>query len=141
MTSASVSARARASVIKALVARTKSEINYLADPGAQQKFDTALKLVAMEPEFAGKDFAEIADEAHRIVMARAGKVAAKAPAEKSPAPDRTPPKPPVTLSGLPTAAASGAKSVTEVGGRLSGDDLEKAMDSLNDAELRKLMKG
>lgn len=128
-------------VIRALVARTKNEINYLADPGSQQKFDTALKLVAMEPEYAGKDFAEIADEAHRIVMARAGKVATKALAGPKPAPDRTPPTPPVTLSGLPIAAASGTKSVTEVVGRLSGDDLEKAMDSLNDVELRKLMKG
>lgn len=131
----------QATVINALVARTKTEIDYASDAAAQQTFDRALRLVASEPDAAGKDFAQIADEAHRMVMARMGVAQAKPLTAAQPAPDRTPPKPPVTLSGLPTAAASGTKSVTEVVGRLAGDDLEKAFDALSDADLKKLMRG
>lgn len=128
-------------VISALVARTKAEIDYASDPDAQKTFDRALRLVGSEPDAAGKDFAQLADEAHRMVMARMG-VKPSAPLTAArPAPDRTPPKPPITLGGLPTAAASGAKSVTEVVGRLVGDDLEKAFDALPDADLKKLMRG
>ena len=131
----------QATVINALVARTKTEIDYASDTDAQQTFDRALRLVASEPDAAGKDFAQIADEAHRMVLARMG-VKPSAPLTAArPAPDRTPPKPPITLGGLPTAAASGTKSVTEVVGRLAGDDLEKAFDALSDADLKKLMRG
>jgi hypothetical protein len=128
-------------VIRALVARTKTEIDYASDTAAQQTFDRALRLVASEPDAAGKDFAQIADEAHRMVMARMGVSQAKPSTAGRAAPDRTPPKPPITLGGLPTAAASGTKSVTEVVGRLAGDDLEKAFDALSDADLKKLMRG
>lgn len=131
----------QATVINALVARTKTEIDYASDTDAQQTFDRALRLVASEPDAAGKDFAQIADEAHRMVLARRG-VSQAAPSDApQAAPDRTPPKPPVTLTGLPTAAASGTKSATEVVGRLAGDDLEKAFDALSDADLKKLMRG
>lgn len=131
----------QANVISALVARTKTEIDYASDTDAQQTFDRALRLVGSEPDAAGKDFAQIADEAHRMVLARMG-VKPSAPSTAArPAPDRTPPKPPITLGGLPTAAASGTKSVTEVVGRLAGDDLEKAFDALSDADLKKLMRG
>lgn len=128
-------------VISALVARTKAEIDYASDPDAQQTFDRALRLVASEPDAAGKDFAQIADEAHRMVLARRGVAPAAPSTTGRAAPDRTPPKPPITLGGLPTAAASGTKSVTEVVGRLAGDDLEKAFDALSDADLKKLMRG
>lgn len=128
-------------VISALVARTKAEIDYASDPDAQQTFDRALRLVASEPDAAGKDFAQIADEAHRMVLARRGVAPAAPSTAGRAAPDRTPPKPPITLGGLPTAAASGTKSVTEVVGRLAGDDLEKAFDALSDADLKKLMRG
>lgn len=128
-------------VISALVARTKAEIDYASDTDAQQTFDLALRLVASEPDAAGKDFAQIADEAHRMVMARRGVAPAAPSTAGRAAPDRTPPKPPITLGGLPTAAASGTKSVTEVVGRLAGDDLEKAFDALSDADLKKLMRG
>ena len=125
----------QATVINALVARTKTEIDYASDTDAQQTFDRALRLVASEPDAAGKDFAQIADEAHRMVMARRGVAPAAPSTAGRAAPDRTPPKPPITLGGLPTAAASGTKSVTEVVGRLAGDDLEKAFDALSDADL------
>lgn len=128
-------------VISALVARTKTEIDYASDTDAQQTFDRALRLVASEPDAAGKDFAQIADEAHRMVMARMGVSQAKPSTAAQPAPDRTPPKPPITLGGLPTAAASGTKSISEVAGRLTGDDLEQAFDALPDADLKKLMRG
>lgn len=127
-------------VINDLVARTKGEIDYLASRDLQERFDTALKLVANESEFADKDFADIAEEAHRIVLARMGRTPVATPAAKT-APNRTPPVPPVTLSGLPTAATSGAQPVNQVIGRLVGDDLERALDSMNPAELQKLMRG
>ncbi len=128
-------------VISALVARTKTEIDYASDTDAQQTFDRALRLVGSEPDAAGKDFAQLADEAHRMVMARRVVAPAAPSTAGRAAPDRTPPKPPITLGGLPTAAASGTKSVAEVVGRLAGDDLEKAFDALSDADLKKLMRG
>ena len=128
-------------VISALVARTKTEIDYASDTDAQQTFDRALRLVGSEPDAAGKDFAQIADEAHRMVMARRGVAPAAPSTTGRAAPDRTPPKPPITLGGLPTAAASGTKSISEVAGRLTGDDLEQAFDALPDADLKKLMRG
>ena len=128
-------------VISALVARTKTEIDYASDTDAQQTFDLALRLVASEPDAAGKDFAQIADEAHRMVMARRGVAPAAPSTTGRAAPDRTPPKPPITLGGLPTAATSGTKSISEVAGRLTGDDLEQAFDALPDADLKKLMRG
>ena len=131
----------QANVISALVARTKTEIDYASDTDAQQTFDRALRLVASEPDAAGKDFAQIADEAHRMVMARRGVAPAAPSTAGRAAPDRTPPKPPITLGGLPTAATSGTKSISEVAGRLTGDDLEQAFDALPDADLKKLMRG
>lgn len=128
-------------VISALVARTKTEIDYASDPDAQKTFDRALRLVGSEPDAAGKDFAQIADEAHRMVMARRGVAPAAPSTAGRAAPDRTPPKPPITLGGLPTAATSGTKSISEVAGRLTGDDLEQAFDALPDADLKKLMRG
>ena len=131
----------QANVISALVARTKTEIDYASDTDAQQTFDRALRLVASEPDAAGKDFAQIADEAHRMVLARRGVAPAAPSTAGRAAPDRTPPKPPITLGGLPTAATSGTKSISEVAGRLTGDDLEQAFDALPDADLKKLMRG
>ena len=131
----------QANVISALVARTKTEIDYASDTNAQQTFDRALRLVGSEPDAAGKDFAQLADEAHRMVMARRGVAPAAPSTTGRAAPDRTPPKPPITLGGLPTAAASGTKSISEVAGRLTGDDLEQAFDALPDADLKKLMRG
>lgn len=128
-------------VISALVARTKAEIDYASDPDAQQTFDRALRLVASEPDAANRDFAQIADEAHRMVLARRGVAPAAPSTAGRAAPDRTPPKPPITLGGLPTAATSGTKSISEVAGRLTGDDLEQAFDALPDADLKKLMRG
>lgn len=133
--------RYQGNVISALVARTKTEIDYASDTDAQQTFDRALRLVASEPDAAGKDFAQIADEAHRMVMARRGVAPAAPSTAGRAAPDRTPPKPPITLGGLPTAATSGTKSISEVAGRLTGDDLEQAFDALPDADLKKLMRG
>lgn len=131
----------QANVISALVARTKTEIDYASDTNAQQTFDRALRLVGSEPDAAGKDFAQLADEAHRMVMARRVVAPAAPSTTGRAAPDRTPPKPPITLGGLPTAAASGTKSISEVAGRLTGDDLEQAFDALPDADLKKLMRG
>ena len=131
----------QANVISALVARTKTEIDYASDTDAQKTFDLALRLVASEPDAAGKDFAQIADEAHRMVIARRGVAPAAPSTTGRAAPDRTPPKPPITLGGLPTAATSGTKSISEVAGRLTGDDLEQAFDALPDADLKKLMRG
>ena len=128
-------------VISALVARTKAEIDYASDTDAQQTFDRALRLVGSEPDAAGKDFAQLADEAHRMVLARRGVAPAAPSTAGRAAPDRTPPKPPITLGGLPTAATSGTKSISEVAGRLTGDDLEQAFDALPDADLKKLMRG
>lgn len=82
-----------------------------ADEGIAALFDTKMRGVATEEAFKGKEFAEIAAEAHRRVAELFGKTAAPAPAP-APATGKaagTPPAAraaiPQTLSNLPAAAA------------------------------------
>jgi hypothetical protein len=135
------SARHEGLVISQIVEVTKSVLDYTKDAAAQRQFDVVMAGLRADPANATKPFADLAADANKAVLAIRGLSLGVQQKQQSSAPDRTPPKPPITLSGLPTAAASGAKSVTEVVGRLAGDDLEKAFDSLSDADLKKLMRG
>jgi hypothetical protein len=126
--------------IRQLIERTKGEVNYAADAKAQKQFDVAMAVIGADPDNASLGFDELIEQAHKVVAAQRGVAVSNKPQAK-PAPDRTPPKPPITLSGLPTAAASGTQSVSQVVGRLAGDELEKAFDSMSDAEFKKLLRG
>jgi hypothetical protein len=125
--------------IQALIARTKGEVDYASDPKAAKQFDAALQLIGADPDNTGMAFADLIQLSHKMVAAMRGVVPAKAALK--PAPDRTPPTPPITLSGLPTAATSGAQSVSQAVSKLNGDALQDALDSMPEAEYNKLMRG
>jgi hypothetical protein len=127
--------------IQALIARTKGEVDYAGDPKAAKQFDNALGLLSADPDNTGMAFAELIQLSHKMVATMRGVMPAKSTPVPKGAPDRTPPTPPITLSGLPTAATSGALSVSQAVGKLSGDALESAFDSMPDAEFKKLLRG
>lgn len=129
--------------INKLIAATKNEVDYAADPKAQKQFDTALSTIMADPDNAGKDYTELLTEAHRVVaavrglqIANATGAAAAAPA----APRRAPATPPVTLRSLPTAATPNANGdINDQLGRLNGQDFEAAFDKLSPAQRRALL--
>lgn len=98
----------------------KAGIDYQPDGEAAGQFDTALQVLAARKDAAGKSFEDLAQQAHRMVLALNGKLApaaspapapAAAPAAASPVPAPTPApatKPPVsippTLGHMPAAA-------------------------------------
>lgn len=126
--------------IQKLIASTKTEVDYATDTKAQRQFDMALQAVGQDPDNAGKDYAELLNQAHTVVMALRGVMRKEPEPAKAERPTRTAPQPPQTLAGLPTAASSGAKSVERTLAELTGDDLERAFDSLGKAELQRLLK-
>lgn len=127
--------------IQALIANTKAEVDYTSDAKAQRQFDTALSMVSQDPDNEGKPYAELIAEAHKVVMFRRGVTPSPA-ANKAlaPRPERQSAQPPQTLSGLPTAASSTAKSVERTLAELSGDELERAFSALPKGEFERLLK-
>ena len=127
--------------IQQLIARAKTDVDYLADPKAQRQFDTALGMVSQDPDNAQRSYADLIDEAHKVVLAMRGVVRTTAPGKApEPRPERQAAQPPQTLSGLPTAASSYGKSVERTLAELSGDDLERAFDALPKGELARMLK-
>lgn len=92
----------------------KAGIDYKPDGDAAGQFDTALQVLAARKDMAGKPFEDLAREAHRVVLALNGKLAAApatppSAAPAAPAPAAAPaPKPareiPPTLGHMPAAA-------------------------------------
>lgn len=130
--------------------RVSGEIDYKATPGAAQHFDRALQVVLADPEFAGKDIAEVYDEAHSIVCARMG-VQRKAPGGeptqqqagtggKTEAPNRQTAAAPLTLRNLPAAASTTpAGGVEEQLARLTGPEYEAAFSKLTPSQRARLL--
>ena len=89
----------------------KAGIDYKPDGDAAAQFDTALQLVAARKGMAGKPFEDLAQQAHRMVLALHGKLSPVPSASPPPAaaPAAAPaPKPPreipPTLGHMPAAA-------------------------------------
>lgn len=115
----------------------KQGVDYAKDVKAQKAFDQALTLVLGDEDSAALSFGQQVFKAHGIVKAMLGvktpttttttttTTTAKpgAAAAGKPAP-RVPPKAPVTLRGVPAAAASNAGDAVELGGKLRGVDYE-----------------
>jgi pyruvate dehydrogenase E2 component (dihydrolipoamide acetyltransferase) len=112
----------------------RAGIDY-ADPGLAAMYDAKMKQVSAEADFAGTDFAEVAQEAHARVMALFGKTPgaagpapapaagpAAAPAAPAPAPK---PQIPQTLSNLPAAAQTNI-----------GQDIAAQLASIDDPDVR-----
>lgn len=131
-------------------AKAAGELDYVADQDAQVQFDAVLAALQASPANAGKDFAELADQAHRAVLAMRGigKAAAPAPtpapAPAAPAPaaaQKQPELPPRTLAGLPTAghAAIGDDIAAKLA-TLQGEDAERFIASLPPAQVERLLR-
>lgn len=131
-------------------AKAAGEIDYVADQDAQVQFDAVLGALQASPANAGKDFAELADQAHRAVLAMRGigKAAAPAPtpapAPAAPAPaaaQKQPELPPRTLAGLPTAGhASIGDDIAAKLATLQGEDAERFIASLPPAQVERLLR-
>jgi len=131
--------------IQRLVQQSKSQIDYTADAKAQRQFDTALQSISVDPDNAGKDFADLLQEAHRVVLALRGIPITKGEAVASAltkAADRQPEgKAPVTtLRNIPAASTPNANGdMLDQLGRLSGQEYEAAYARLSPAQKRALL--
>ena len=126
----------QARAIQRLIANAKSEVDYAADATAQKQFDTSLQVLAAQPDNAGKDFADLIEDAHKMVKAMRGvQTPAKAPApERKPAGDV-----PVTLRSLPSASTPTTGGVIEQIARLKGPAYEAAYAKLTPAQQAALL--
>jgi hypothetical protein len=123
-------AQSQAAVIQSLIARTKEDVPYATDAKAQRQFDMALGSLGADPDMAGKPFAELASEAHRVVMALRG-VTPKTTAEQAHAARLPKGQAPVTLRSLPSASTSNTGgNMEEQLSRLSGQEYEAAYAKL-----------
>ena len=126
----------QARAIQRLIANAKGEVDYATDATAQQQFDTSLQALAAQPANAGKDFADLIEDAHKMVKAMRG--IAQAP--KQPAADRRPAGDvPVTLRSLPSASTPNTGGVIEQIGRLKGPAYEAAYAKLTPAQQAALL--
>ena len=126
----------QARAIQRLIANAKSEVDYAADATAQKQFDTSLQVLAAQPDNAGKDFADLIEDAHKMVKAMRG--IAQAP--KQPAADRKPAgDAPVTLRSLPSASTPNTGGVIEQIARLKGPAYEAAYAKLTPAQQAALL--
>ena len=126
----------QARAIQRLIANAKSEVDYAADATAQKQFDTSLQVLAAQPDNASKDFADLIEDAHKMVKAMRG--IAQAP--KQPAADRRPAGDvPVTLRSLPSASTPNTSGVIEQIGRLKGPAYEAAYAKLTPAQQAALL--
>lgn len=126
----------QARAIQRLIANAKSEVDYAADATAQQQFDTSLQVLAAQPANAGKDFADLIEDAHKMVKAMRG----IAQAAKPPAADRKPAGDvPVTLRSLPSASTPNTGGVIEQIARLKGPAYEAAYAKLTPAQQAALL--
>ena len=126
----------QARAIQRLIANAKSEVDYAADATAQKQFDTSLQVLAAQPDNAGKDFADLIEDAHKMVKAMRGvQTPAKAPAaDRRPAGDV-----PVTLRSLPSASTPNTGGVIEQIARLKGPAYEAAYAKLTPAQQAALL--
>ena len=126
--------------IQKLIRTTKAEVDYAGDAKAQRQFDTALNLVGQDPDNAGKDYADLISEAHKVVLALRGVTSKGALVEqaiKSRIPEG---KPPVTLRNLPNASTPNANGdMLDQLGRLKGAAYEEAYAKLSPSQKRTLL--
>ena len=125
----------QARAIQRLIANAKSEVDYAADATAQKQFDTSLQVLAAQPDNAGKDFADLIEDAHKMVKAMRGIAPqAKPVAERKPSGDA-----PVTLRGVPSASTPNTGGVIEQIARLKGPAYEAAFAKLTPAQQAALL--
>ena len=126
----------QARAIQRLIANTKGEVDYAADVTAQQQFDTSLQVLAAQPANAGKDFADLIEDAHKMVKAMRG---VQTPAKATAADRRPAGDVPVTLRSLPSASTPNTGGVIEQIARLKGPAYEAAYAKLTPAQQAALL--
>ena len=126
----------QARTIQRLIAKAKAEVDYATDTAAQQQFDTSLRVLAAQPANADKDFADLAEDAHKMVKAMRGIAQTPKPsaADRRPAGDA-----PVTLRSLPSASTPNTGGVIEQIARLKGPAYEAAYAKLTPAQQAALL--
>ena len=126
----------QARTIQRLIAKAKAEVDYATDTAAQQQFDTSLRVLAAHPANADKDFADLAEDAHKMVKAMRGIAQTPKPsaADRKPAGDA-----PVTLRSLPSASTPNTGGVIEQIARLKGQAYEAAFAKLTPAQQAALL--
>lgn len=121
--------------IQRLISSTKAEIDYASDKAAQQQFDTSLRVLSAQPDADGKDFADLIEDAHKMVKAMRGiQTQPKTTAERKHSGDV-----PVTLRSLPSASTPNTGGVLEQISRLKGPAYEAAFDKLTPAQKAALL--
>jgi len=130
-------------IIKA--AKTSGEVDYLADAKAAKQFDTAMKMLADDGET--RTFAELAAEAHKVVLAVRGiKKAPPTAAETAAAAAALAAKPrengkgPITLRNVPAAETpNSGGGWKEQLATLSGQAYEEAFAKLSQAQRAEML--
>ncbi len=117
-------------------AKKSGEVDYLADAKAAKQFDTAMKMLADDGEM--RTYAELAAEAHKVVLAVRG-IKQEAPTA-APANARENGKGPMTLRNLPAAeiANSGGGWKDQLA-TLSGQAYEESFSKLSAGQRAELM--
>lgn len=134
-------ANAQQSEIRKLIARAKSEVDYLAEPKAQKQFDLALRSLQGDSDNADKGFDELVSEAHKVVLALRGvssksEQVAQAVISKA----RKVEAGPVTLRSLPAAATPNSNGdVFEQMSRLKGEAYQQAFDKLTPQQRKAIL--
>lgn len=127
-------------------AKASGELDYIATPAAQKQFDIALTMAMQDPDNAAKSYADLANAAHRTVLALRG-ITAKQPTDTQQTTQQAKPgerkpteTPPVTLSGIPSASTSntGGDVLTQLSS-LHGQDFESAFSKLPPAQQARLL--
>jgi hypothetical protein len=132
-------AKTQTQVIQQLVASAAADVPYATDAKAQRQFDMALREVSTDPDNDGKSFADLASEAHRVVLALRGitpKTTAAAAAEARKPQGQAP----VTLRGIPAAStANTGGNLIEQLSRLKGPEYEAAYSKLTPAQKAEML--
>lgn len=119
-----IQAQQATQTLNAIATQAKAQGIDYADEGLAILFDAKMKAVKADQAFAGKDFADIAAEAHKRVASLLGKDKQQPTGTKA---DGAPPaervRIPPTLSGMPAAAAMPV-----------GQDLAAQLDAIDDPD-------
>jgi hypothetical protein len=132
-------AKTQTQVIQQLVASAAADVPYATDAKAQRQFDMALQQVGADPDNAGKSFADLASDAHKVVMALRG-ITPKTTPEAAAEARKPQGQAPVTLRGIPAAStANTGGNLIEQLSRLKGPEYEAAYNKLTPAQKAEML--
>lgn len=119
-------------------AKKAGEVDYATDAKAARQFDTAMKMLADDGE--KRSYAELAADAHAMVLAARGVAKVESVTTPTPAKARENGKGPMTLRNVPAAAvANTGGGWMEQLNSLSGQDYEAAFARLTPAQRAQLL--